>query len=144
MHSHNVSSGATMAATEQERTEDLDHLLELRDTHRAHKRELQRQLAQFGRAAPPHLRTELAEVNRELERIAGELPTASAPAYLDRMSSEEQAKYLVTLVMALQADFVGCRVKLNRDVKLLCRVLIALQIALLVIVASMWLPQVLG
>lgn len=121
-------------ATEREyENEELDHLLEMRDTYRARKRELELQAAHYGRATPPHIRTELEECKRELDRIAEQLPGASAPAYLDRMSAEEQRKYLVTLVMTLQADFVACRAKLNQRAEWLMAAVIVLELVNLVV-----------
>lgn len=120
-------------ATERERDEELDHLLELRETYRARKRVLEVQVGQYGRATPAHIRTELEECKRELERIAEQLPGADAPAYLDRMSADEQRKYLVALVMTLQADFVACRARLNHRAELLMGAVIVLELINLVV-----------
>jgi hypothetical protein len=89
-----------------EKETELAHLLELREELRKRKRVLEVQLAQMGRMAPAHIKTELSDTHRQLEKLEQQITPPDTPAFLGRLSHEEQIRYLVALVMQLQKDFV--------------------------------------
>lgn len=121
---------------ETERDEELQHLLELRDATQDRVRELELQERRYGFACPPHIRTELAKGRAELIELTKKIAPPAAPQYLDRMSADEQRKYLIALVMTLQADFVSCHTRLNRRVWLMCAVLAASNMLLALVMAA--------
>lgn len=124
-----------MPATEQDRAQ-LRDVLVITERRVA---VLEHQQAYYGGRADPSIEMELVDLRTKINDLRERLePPRSIPQDIwYSMSADDQRRYLIKLVMELQADFVGCRAKLNSDVKLLCGALIAAQ--LLSIVLAWWL-----
>lgn len=91
---------------------------------------LNRQMAHFGAGADPSIMMEATDLRTKINEIQEKLePPRGIPVDIwYSMSADDQRRYQIKLVMELQADFIGCRFKLNRDVKLLCAILIVVQV----------------
>lgn len=100
------------------------------DIHQRRLAILERQLAHFGESADPSILMEATDLRTTINEIQEKLaPPRGIPVDIwHSMSADDQRRYLIKLVMELQADFVGCRAKLNADVKTLVAVLVVVQV----------------
>lgn len=90
------------------------HLIELRERHRRRLAELELQAASYGLATPTNIAIDLEDARAAIAEIDAVLaPAPIRDEVLDAMGADQQRKYLIALVMALQADFVSCRLNLS-------------------------------
>lgn len=113
-------------ATEQSRQDLRDRLL----VHQRRLAILERQLAHYGDSADPSILMEATDLRTKINEIQEKLePPRGIPVDIwHSMSADDQRRYLIKLVMELQADFVGCRMKLNSDVRMLLVGLVLVQV----------------
>lgn len=133
-----------MSSTERERA-GLRSQLEITERRLAI---LERQSQYYGQRADPAVTMEIADLRLKAAELREKLePPRQIPIDIwEHMSADDQRRYLIKLVMELQADFVGCRMKLNADVK---RWIAALVVAVVVtqvvsLTLSTLLPKLLG
>jgi hypothetical protein len=113
---------------ELERDEELDALLKRRNAIQQRKAVLELQAAQYGRATPAHIRTEIKEAERELADLNRQI-VPETPAFLDRMSELERSKYNTALIMKLDMDMRDWRRDWRRDFRRLIVVVATLIMA---------------
>lgn len=95
--------------------DELDGLLKRRNAHEQRKAVLEEQRAQYGRATPAHIVTEIKEIEAKILDLNNQIHPIEVPKFLDRMSEIERSKYNTALVMGLQAAFVENRSEQRRD-----------------------------
>lgn len=117
---------------------EQQHLRGLRDAHQARLRILERQEAAYGLSVEPHILTEIEEKRTKIAEIDAILaPPPQIPHEVwTAMDADDQRRYLVALVMELQADFVHCRMRLNREVKLWIGATLAVLILVFLVLAA--------
>jgi hypothetical protein len=101
---------------ELERDEELDSLLKRRNAIQQRLAVLELQAAQYGRATPVHIRTEISQAKAEIRDLNQQI-VPETPAFLDRMSELERSKYNTALIMGLQATFVETRSEWRLDMR---------------------------
>src|SRR4051812_21164208 len=94
------------------------HLIELREEHSRRLNELELRAARFGGDTPPQITLDIDDARAAIAEIDQVLaPPPIRDEVLDAMGADQQRKYLIALVMGLQADFVSCRLNLNRQTR---------------------------
>ncbi len=112
------------------RQSDRAGLSELLRIRKRRLQELETKAAFYGASSDPALTMEIADLRlviSDLEqklRPPGLIPTDVWLA----MSPDDQRRYLITLVMGLQADFSECRAKLNQRAEWLMGAVIVLEL----------------
>lgn len=89
--------------------------------------ELEQKAAFYGASSDPALTMEIADLRLKVAEIEEKLrPPGQIPTDVwESMTPDDQRRYLIALVMGLQADFSECRAKLNMDVRLWIVALVA-------------------
>jgi len=112
------------------RADDRAGLKSLLHTTEQRLRALEQKAAFYGASSDPSLTMEIADLRLKVADLEsklqppGEIPTDVWAA----MSPDDQRRYLIALVMGLQADFSECRAKLNQRAELLMGALIVLEL----------------
>jgi len=125
-----------MAMYQYRRADDRAGLKSLLYTTQRRLKELEAKAAFYGASADPSLTMEIADLRLKASDLESKLqPPGQIPQDVwEAMTPDDHRRYLIALVMTLQADFSECRVKLNADVKVLCIGLVLSQIISIVLV----------
>jgi hypothetical protein len=124
-----------MPGTER-KTADLQELLQI-TKRRLHG--LEARAAYMGINADPALTMEIADLQAKVQDLELKLrpPGQLSEEIWSAMSADDQRRYLIALVMTLEADFKDCRIWLSQRVEWAIVVVIALE---LINLALRWWP----
>lgn len=117
------------------RADDRAGLQNLLRTTERRLQELEQKAAFYGASGDPAITMEIADLRLKVADLEEKLrPPGQIPTDVwESMTPDDQRRYQIALVMALQADFKECRFKLNRDTKFWIGAVIALELVNLVV-----------
>lgn len=117
------------------RAEDRAGLQSLLRTTERRLRELEEQAAFYGASVEPSVTMEIADLRLKREDLETKLqPPGQIPSDVwAAMTADDQRRYLIALVMNLQADFLECRTRLNQRAELLMAALVVLELVNLLV-----------